>query len=93
MRTRTTGMQDAFGNALMVEVEDLFSKNEVFQQRGTSRTKAETILVVGNARTMVGGEKARGLRVGTDLLMHFPAIADSGRAHSAFTTGRLPLAF
>ena len=37
MGGRTPGMDDAFRNALMVEMGDLFPQDEVFQQRRSPR--------------------------------------------------------
>ena len=37
MHCRTTRMHDALWNALVVEVRNFFTKDEIFQQRGTAR--------------------------------------------------------
>ena len=68
-------MHDALGNALVVEVGDLLAQDEVFQQRGPKRMRAQRVLVVGNAQALVGGQHwvraARGLvqfAAGTDAV-------------------------
>jgi hypothetical protein len=56
-------MHDALGDALMVEMHDLFAKDEVLQQYRAARTGFERILVIGNRYALIGrqqGAVARG---------------------------------
>jgi len=41
-------MHDAFGNALVVEVGDLLSQDEIFEQRGPAQAGLERVLVVAD---------------------------------------------
>jgi hypothetical protein len=50
---RAPGMHDALGNALMVEVRDLFPEDEIFQQRGSAQAGLERVLVVRNRHTLI----------------------------------------
>src|SRR5690606_14101113 len=62
----------ALGNALVVEVHDLFAEDEVLQQGRTARALPERILVVGDRHALVGGQP-RALAAG--LLLVFAAAA------------------
>ena len=53
----SAGVDDAFGDALMVEVEDLFAQHEIFKQRRTERAGLQAVLVVGDRHAMIGGEQ------------------------------------
>jgi len=55
MRTVAAGMHDAFRNALMVEVENLFTEDEVFGQHRSARARFQMVLVVGNGHALLGG--------------------------------------
>ena len=48
------GMDDALGNALMVEVEDLLAEVEVLQQRRAARALPQGVLVVGDRDALLG---------------------------------------
>src|SRR5690606_31024171 len=72
VRRRTARMHDALGNALVVEVHDLFAEDEVLQQGRTARALPERILVVGDRHALVGGQP-RALAAG--LLLVFAAAA------------------
>ena len=67
-------MNDAFGNALMVEVSDFFAQDQVFQQRGPARVGLQRILVVADDQALIGGERDV---VATGLLVQFAAFSDS----------------
>ncbi len=53
VRPRPAGVNDALGDALMVEVLDLFAKNEVLQQRRPARTGLQRVLIVADGHAMV----------------------------------------
>ena len=55
---RAARVHHALGNALVVEVIDLFAQHEVFEQRGAAQAGLERVLVVGNLHALVGGEFA-----------------------------------
>src|SRR5690606_17930998 len=44
--TRSAGMNDTLGNPFVIEMGDLFTKNEVLQQGWPSQTSLERILVI-----------------------------------------------
>jgi hypothetical protein len=48
MSTRITCVDNPFGRALMVEVRDLLSKNEVFEQRRPAVAAFERNVMIGN---------------------------------------------
>ena len=50
-------MHDALGNAFVIEVGDLFPKDEILQQCRTTVAGLERILVVVDANALIGGEK------------------------------------
>jgi hypothetical protein len=62
MRARSAGVDDAFGDTLVVEVEDLLAQDEVFQQRRAAFPGAQAVLVVGDAMAEIVGETGRGVR-------------------------------
>ena len=49
-------MDDALGNALVVEVEDLLAEVEVFEQRRPARADAQRVLVVGDRDALLRGQ-------------------------------------
>ncbi len=65
-------VDDAFGNALVVEVENLLAEMKILKQRRSARTLAQSILIVGDRNALLrrkrGNIAARGL-------MDFPAVA------------------
>ena len=71
VRAIAAGMHHALGNALMVEVEDLFAEVEIFQQGRAARALAQRILVVGDRNALLGGE---GFNIAPRGLMQFPTL-------------------
>ena len=61
MRGRPAGMHDPFGNALVVEMEDLFTQDEVFKQRRTAFTGFEAVLIVRNPNALIGRQVLRAI--------------------------------
>ncbi len=57
MGRRTSGVHDALGDALVIEVRDLLAQDEVLQQRRSARRRLEAVLVVGNGDALVRGER------------------------------------
>ena len=55
------GVDDALGNALVVEVEDLFAKGEVLEQRRPALAGAQRVLVVGNEDALRSGHRRTAL--------------------------------
>ncbi len=74
VRGRAASMDDALGNAFMIEVEDLLAQDEVLEQHGAARTRLELILIVGNPDALVGGQDG----VVGRLLVRLVAIAARG---------------
>ena len=60
MSTGATGMDDALGDPLMVEVSDLLAHDEVFEQRRPTHAGLEGVLVVGNLHTLIGAQGLAG---------------------------------
>src|SRR4030095_3115748 len=50
---RAARVDDALRNALVVEVRDLFTQNEVFEKRRTAQSGFERVLIVGNGDTLI----------------------------------------
>ncbi len=73
-------MDDALGDAFVVEVEDLFAQDEIFQQGRSTRAGFQAILVIRYADALVGRQIAFGYMrsIGRHVLMRFPAIAGAG---------------
>ncbi|MNL39333.1 hypothetical protein D3C87_1616070 [compost metagenome] len=51
---RAARVHDALGNALVVEVRNFFTQDEVFQQRRPAHARLERMLVVRHRHTLVG---------------------------------------
>src|SRR3546814_15984025 len=69
-------MDDAFGNALMVEMEDFLAEGEILEQARPACAGAKRIIIVGAPRTDILGWRSR--RTGSfisGLLMPFLALA------------------
>jgi hypothetical protein len=81
MSRRAARVDDALGNALVVEVEDLLAKDEVLKQHGSALAALQLVLIVGNANALIGRQV--GFSVVRSLLGYvlvgFAAIADVGR--------------
>ena len=56
MGAEAAGMNDALGDSLMIEVEDLFAEVKVFERRGATRTDPERVLVVRDGNALLGGQ-------------------------------------
>ena len=50
-------VDDALGNSLVVEVRDLFTQNEVFEEGRTAQPGLQRVLVVGNRDALIGGQR------------------------------------
>ena len=57
MGGRTARMHDALGDAFVVEMRDLFTHDEIFEQRGAARTGAQRVLVIGDLHALIGPER------------------------------------
>ena len=51
-------MDDSLGNALVIEMRDLFAEDEVFEQRRTAEPGLERVLVVCDRHALVGGQRS-----------------------------------
>ena len=58
MGGRTARMHDALGDALMVEMRELFTQNKIFHQGGTAQARLQRILVVAHGHALVGRQHA-----------------------------------
>lgn len=54
MGAGATGMNDALRDALMVKMRDLFTHDEVFQQRRPAGADLQGVLVIRNLHALVG---------------------------------------
>jgi hypothetical protein len=69
---------DAFGDALVIEVEDLLAQREVFEQRRPPGAGSQRVLIVGNDDALLRGKL---FDVATRDLMQFAGFsAGVGRA-------------
>ena len=50
-------MHDALGNALVVEMRDLFAQDEIFEQRRPAQPGFQRVLVVRDRHALVGGQR------------------------------------
>ena len=57
MGARTASVYDAFGNAFVIKVSDLFSKNEVLHQGGAAISGFEGVLIIVYANTLIRGKE------------------------------------
>ncbi|MNG26019.1 hypothetical protein D3C84_1109450 [compost metagenome] len=94
MGSGSAGVNDALGNALMVKMRDLFTHDEVFQQRWPAIADLQRILVVRDLHALVG---AQGLlsSIGAEFFQAFElgigvaAVQGIGPGQCAFGGGRL----
>ena len=70
MRAESARMYDALGNALVIEMEDLLAKMEVFESRRAARADAQRVLIVRNRRALLRRERRD---VAAGRLMSSPA--------------------
>ena len=59
MRGGAAGMDDALGNALVIEMRDLLAHQDVFEQRRAAHVRLQRILVVADGHALVGRQHAR----------------------------------
>ena len=64
-------MDDALRDSLMVEVGDLFAKDEIFEEGGAAAAGSERILIIGDGEALIGGQDGA---VFGGLLMGFAAL-------------------
>ena len=55
MGGRSAGVNDAFRDAFMVKMGDLFPQDEVFEQRGTTKTRLQAVLIITDGNALIGG--------------------------------------
>ena len=72
MRAVAARMDDAFGNSLVVEVENLLAEMEILESRRASRADLQRVLIVCN-RSALSGRQDREVAFGN--LMQFAAFA------------------
>ena len=53
-------MNDTLGNTFVVEVGDLFAKDEVLEQRRTPQSCFQRVLIVGDRHTLIGRQRLFG---------------------------------
>ena len=53
VRRQSARMDDTFGDALMVEVENLFAQDEVFEERRAARARPQAVVIVRNRNAVV----------------------------------------
>src|SRR5690606_30142333 len=89
---RAAGVHDALGDALVVEVRDLLTHDEVFQQGWPAIPGLEGVLVVGDLHALVGGQRlAGGIRAvgfkGIQLVVAVLSIGGVGTGQFAGPVG------
>ena len=72
VRTVAAGVNDAFGDALMVEMKDLLAEMKIFDQGRPARPDLDGVLVVRNRAALRGGENGD---IAVRDLMQFAALA------------------
>src|SRR5690606_10800442 len=80
----TTGVHDALGDALMVEVGDLLAKNEVLEQRRSADPRLERGLVIGDQHTLVGGQRPHGCQPNRATMVTEP-LKQTGPPECSYT--------
>ena len=76
MDAEAAGVDDALGDALVVEVEDLLAEVEVVEQRGATVADAQRVLVVGDGHALGRGQP----RATVTRLVRLAAGTDAERA-------------
>jgi hypothetical protein len=80
MGGRAASMDDALGNALVIEMRDFLAHQDVFEQRRTANVRFERILVVADDDALVGRQvRARCLRIDAQLDVLVGILARGGR--------------
>ncbi|EFC57254.1 hypothetical protein ENTCAN_05768 [Enterobacter cancerogenus ATCC 35316] len=57
VRRRATRVNDAFRDALVVEMGNFFPQDKIFQQGWPARAGAQGVLVIGNTYALIGGQR------------------------------------
>ncbi|MNQ90660.1 hypothetical protein D3C85_1060120 [compost metagenome] len=60
MGSGSAGVNDALGNALMVKMRDLFTHDEVFEQRRPASPGLQRVLVVRHLDALIGAQGLAG---------------------------------
>src|SRR5687767_359361 len=76
MRPESSRVHHAFRNTLMIEVEYLFPKVEIFENRRPAATDLERILIVGHGDALL---RRQDRNVAVGLLVYFAASPDGDR--------------
>ena len=101
MRRRAAGMDDALGNALVIEVEDFLAHDKVLQQHRPARARFQLVLVIRDMHALIvrqrrrAGHSAGGLVSlapvsGSGFARHFDLLGCSGLARNPPTGILLP---
>jgi len=72
-------MNDALRDPLVIEVEDFLTKDKIFEERGTSFTRAQGVLIVGDPVAEVISQVAKtimAITVMCDVLVELATVAD-----------------
>ncbi|MNF77494.1 hypothetical protein D3C81_1753710 [compost metagenome] len=94
MGSGSAGVNDALGNALMVKMRDLFTHDEIFQQRRPTRSGLQAVLVVRHFHALIGtqglcsGVGAEGFQA-VELGVGVVAVGGIGPGQCALGGGRL----
>ena len=82
VRARAARVNDPLRDPFVVEVRDFLAQDEVFEQRGTTQSGLERVLVVGDRHALVGGQHlARG--IGTYSIERVDGRVDTGAGRGA----------
>ncbi|MNC49307.1 hypothetical protein D3C75_984780 [compost metagenome] len=94
MGTGAAGMHDAFRDPLMVKMRDLFTHDEIFQQRRPTGACFQGVLIVCHLHALIGTQGLTG-GVGAkcfqavELGVGVAAVRGIGPGQCAFRGGRL----
>jgi hypothetical protein len=66
MHARRSRVNDAVGNALVIEMRDLLAEYKLLQKRRAARTGPERVVIIGKRYALVRGE--RGVGAAGDLV-------------------------
>ncbi|MCY1243237.1 hypothetical protein D9M72_562430 [compost metagenome] len=60
MGAGAASVNDAFGNTLVIKMRDLFTHDEIFQQRRPTGAGFQSVLVVGHLHALIGTQGLTG---------------------------------
>ena len=71
MCARSPCVDNALGDAFMIEMEDFFAQHEILEQGWPACAAFQAVLVVANGDAVIGGQQRR---IGASLLVRFATV-------------------